>query len=68
MVWGLTVSGSHTALLVLGAFVLVGLAIARAGRGDPLAMVLGIATGLLGLMVTVPPLGHGTWQSYGAIR
>lgn len=30
--------------------------------------VLGIATGLLGLIVIFPLLGHGTWHSYRAIR
>jgi len=29
---------------------------------------LSIATGLVGLIVAFPVLGHGTWHSYKAIR
>ena len=30
--------------------------------------VIGLATGLLGLIVVFPVLGHGTWHAYRAIR
>jgi len=29
---------------------------------------LSVATGLIGLIVAFPVLGHGTWHSYRAIR
>jgi len=30
--------------------------------------LVGLATGLLGLIVVFPILGHGTWHAYRAIR
>ena len=46
---------------------------ARRGNLITFAIVLaltliGLATGLVGLIVIFPLLGHGTWHSYRAVR